>query len=165
MLPRSDRGLTPQRTPSTSSIRSAKPYARPSRGNVDAEWTHDLHALNNPPSSRSMTRNDRLLHSLARSDSDKIMQQANIVNQKRQQTFSIRGMAGPYPVIAKNFAYGTTAADIESAMMGIGGVCLDCRLLSESPYVMAEMVFDTKEGADAIVKTFNLQNVRARPRG
>jgi len=68
-------------------------------------------------------------------------------------------MAGPYIVIAKNFAPGTTAADIESATTPVGGVALSCRIISERPNVMVELIFETKEGADNVVDTFNNQNV------
>ncbi len=72
---------------------------------------------------------------------------------------SIRGLAGPYIVIAKNLALGTTAADIESAMTPVGGVVLGCRLIAERPKVIAELIFESKEGADNVVETFNNQNV------
>jgi hypothetical protein len=61
--------------------------------------------------------------------------------------------------MAKNFALGTTAADIESAMTPVGGVTLSCRLVAERPNVIAEIVFESKEGADNVVDTFNNQNV------
>jgi len=60
--------------------------------------------------------------------------------------------------MAKNLAAGTTAADIESAMAPIGGAVLSCRLIAERPKVIAELVFETKEGADNVVETFNNQN-------
>lgn len=63
-------------------------------------------------------------------------------------------------VVAKNLAQGTTAADIESAMAPIGGVVLSCRLIAERPKVIAELAFETKEGADNVVDTLNNQNVR-----
>ena len=72
---------------------------------------------------------------------------------------SIKGLAGPYIVIAKNFAQGTTADDIESAMTPVGGVCLSCRIVTERPKVIAELTFESKEGADNVVSTFNNQNV------
>lgn len=62
-------------------------------------------------------------------------------------------------VVAKNLAPGTTAADIESAMIPIGGVVLSCRLIAERPKVIAELAFETKEGADNVVDTLNNQNV------
>lgn len=63
--------------------------------------------------------------------------------------------------MAKNFALGTTVADIESAMTPVGGVALSCRIIAERPSVIAEIVFETKEGADNVVDTFNNQNVSA----
>jgi hypothetical protein len=70
---------------------------------------------------------------------------------------SIKGLAGPYVVMAKNFALGTTAADIESAMTPVGGVTLSCRLIQERPTVIAEIIFESKEGADNVIDTFNNQ--------
>ncbi|KAL8813566.1 MAG: hypothetical protein Q9200_000175 [Gallowayella weberi] len=52
---------------------------------------------------------------------------------------SIRGLAGPYTVIGSNFAPGTTAADIRAAMFPIGGEMQDCRIVSKTPTVEAEM--------------------------
>lgn len=68
-------------------------------------------------------------------------------------------MAGPFVVMAQNFAPGTTAADIESAMTPIGGLVMSCRLLKTSPIVIAEIVFESKEGADAVIARFNNQTV------
>ncbi len=61
---------------------------------------------------------------------------------------SIRGQAGPFVVMAQNFAPGTTAADIESAMTPVGGLVTSCRLLKTSPIVIAEIVFESREGAE-----------------
>ena len=72
---------------------------------------------------------------------------------------TIRGLAGPYVVMASNFAPGTTSADIESAMVPIGGEMQSCRIMSSSPTVIAEMVFLDKKGADAVIETFNNQKV------
>jgi hypothetical protein len=72
---------------------------------------------------------------------------------------SIRGLAGPFVVMAQNFAPGTTAADIESAMTPVGGLVMSCRLLKTSPIVIAEIVFESKEGADAVIARFNNQTV------
>lgn len=62
-------------------------------------------------------------------------------------------------VVIKNLAFGTTAADLESAMTPIGGNVLNCRIITERPKVIAEVVFETKEGADNVVDTFNNRNV------
>ena len=71
------------------------------------------------------------------------------------EEISIRGTAGPYVVIGSNFAPGTTAADIESAMMPSGGEMQSCRIISPSPTVMAEMVFAEKQNAESVISTFN----------
>ncbi|TDZ27992.1 putative RNA-binding protein [Colletotrichum spinosum] len=75
---------------------------------------------------------------------------------------SIRGIAGPFAVMAQNFAPGTTAADIESAMTPVGGEMLSCRVIKTTPLLVAEMVFATKEGGDAVIDTFNNQTADGR---
>ena len=72
---------------------------------------------------------------------------------------SIRGIAGPYIVIGSNFAPGTTAADIESAMMPVGGEMQSCKILTAAPTVMAEMIFADKENAELVINTFNNKKV------
>lgn len=72
---------------------------------------------------------------------------------------TIRGLAGPFVVMAQNFAPGTTAADIESAMSPVGGLVTSCRLIKHHPIVIAEIVFESKEGADNVIATFNNQTV------
>ena len=78
--------------------------------------------------------------------------------QPRQQLpgagLSIRGTAGPFVVEASNFAPGTTAADIESALQsvavdsnGANGI-ISCRIVTASPTVIAEMVFTERHIAD-----------------
>ena len=144
---------------------------RPAVGNIDAEWTHDLHSLNNSSAPRGprggkatySNRNDRLHAALNGSASSPALNsQFNIIKPKPSAGISIRGLAGPYAVMAKNFAYGTTAADIESAMTPVGGVALSCVIITERPSVIAEIVFESKEGANNVVETFNNQNVSPR---
>jgi len=72
---------------------------------------------------------------------------------------NIRGMGGPYKVRAQNFALGTTAADIESVMSGIGGELLSCRIVASNPTVMADLIFADKVGAENVVTTFNNKKV------
>ena len=72
---------------------------------------------------------------------------------------TIRGAAGPYVVIASNFAPGTTAADIESAMVPNGSDISSCRIITASPTVMAEMVFSEKSSAEGVIETFNNKKV------
>lgn len=74
---------------------------------------------------------------------------------------TIRGLAGPYAVLAQNFAPGTTAADIESAMTPVGGLVSNCKIIKTHPLVIAEIVFESREGADQAIATFNNQTVRS----
>ena len=77
----------------------------------------------------------------------------------RGSELSIRGMAGPYTVVASNFAPGTTAADISAVMEPVGGEMLSCHLVSSNPTVIAEMVFSERDGADNVVAMFNNKRV------
>ncbi|RFU35850.1 hypothetical protein B7463_g499, partial [Scytalidium lignicola] len=143
--------------------RSSQKPVKTAVGNVDAEWTHDLHTLNNPGASRvsqlpprapkaaRMARADRLQRTLNGSASSPALNsQFNLVAPLASAPgMSIRGLAGPYIVMAKNFAHGTTAADIESAVTPVGGITLNCRIIAQRPQVIAEIIFESKEGADA----------------
>jgi uncharacterized membrane protein YgcG len=80
----------------------------------------------------------------------------------RVQGISIRGLAGPYTVMAQNLAPGTSTADIESAMMPVGGEMLSCKIIKTSPIMVVEMVFVSKIGADAVVEAFNNKTADGR---
>lgn len=149
------------------------PPAQPTRpvGNVDSEWTHDLHSDSSDSRSPARgrkplrsTRGDRIYSALNSSaSSPAISNQFNVVS-PAQPSISIRGRAGPYTVYAKNFAPGTTAADIEDATVtAIKEPPMSCRLLSDRPTVLAELIYETKEMADMMVNTFNNQNARLPP--
>ncbi|OAA58812.1 hypothetical protein ISF_06595 [Cordyceps fumosorosea ARSEF 2679] len=75
--------------------------------------------------------------------------------QQQQQGISIRGIAGPFAVMGQNFAPGTTPADVESAMTPIGGEMIRCAVVKSQPFLMMEMVFASKEGAERVIETFN----------
>ena len=91
-----------------------------------------------------------------------------VTSRGQGEEISIRGIAGPYVVIGSNFAPGTTAADIESAMVPSGGEMQNCRIISSAPTVMAEMVFAEKHNAESVISTFNnkkvWRNVQRSPR-
>jgi len=74
---------------------------------------------------------------------------------------SIRGAAGPYVVVAQNFAQGTTAQDLEHVMLPFAGDLTSCRIITASPTVIAEMVFASKTSADNVVATFNNKKVNS----
>lgn len=72
---------------------------------------------------------------------------------------AIRGLAGPYTIVGENFAPGTTAADIESAMTPFGGVIESCRIVKTKPFIIVEMVFASREGGERVIETFNNKTV------
>ncbi|KAI1644563.1 uncharacterized protein F4817DRAFT_346544 [Daldinia loculata] len=168
--------------------------ARLSGGDINGEWTHDLHnAPKNPraqqdpnslasrihapgtsaPRPRNAPRNarpnraSRLANAYERTTFSPAtaQQQLNVRSAPTQppgQGITIRGLAGPFAVMAQNFAPGTTAADIESAMTPVGGLVSSCRLIKTHPIVIAEIVFESKEGADRVIQTFNNQTADGR---
>ncbi|KAF1812967.1 hypothetical protein P152DRAFT_458140 [Eremomyces bilateralis CBS 781.70] len=84
---------------------------------------------------------------------------SNIASVRRtSDAIQVKGMGSPNTVIASNFAYGTTAADIESVLLapenGIDGL-LRCRLLSSSPTVIAELTFSERFAAERVIGLFN----------
>ncbi|CAH0043063.1 unnamed protein product [Clonostachys solani] len=148
------------------------------KGDVNGEWTHDLHSTVNPPkkstslSSRiskpgsktapqaaSKKTTARRAAALDRMDVDvNVQKQVNI----RSQGISIRGIAGPFTVVGQNFAPGTTAADIESVLTPFGGHMESCKIVKTKPFVVAEMVFASKEGGDRVIETFNNKTADGR---
>jgi hypothetical protein len=83
----------------------------------------------------------------------------NVVSPPAGNGITIKGLAGPFAVLAQNFAPGTTAADIESALTPVGGLISSCRLVKTHPIVIAEIVFESKEGADRVIERFDKQTV------
>lgn len=137
---------------------------------MNADWTHDLHDSITPASMRGTRRNNRgrgvdregrlekVLNGSASSPA--LASQFNIVsNTKGSGGISIRGLAGPATVMAENFAPGTSAADIESAMTPVGGPMLKCNVSTFGPTVTAELVFESREGADNVIDQFHDQIV------
>ncbi|KAF2813972.1 uncharacterized protein BDZ99DRAFT_516596 [Mytilinidion resinicola] len=167
----------PAQTPSLASRvgitkRSASAAPKP---NVNGKWGHDLHSQNNPrarvaqlprtaSTSRIEQRGNRFLNELRSDEPSPLSAQANIRGNATNGAsgISIRGMAGPYTVIASNFAPGTTAADIEAVMAPIGGEMLGCKLVSKEPTVIAEMMFVAREGVDNVIATFNNKKADGR---
>ncbi|KAI1096585.1 hypothetical protein F5B19DRAFT_437136 [Rostrohypoxylon terebratum] len=157
-------------------------------GNVNAEWTHDLHnaqgkgakAQKDPNSlaarihapgtsisrpqlapRRTSKRTAMLRNALERTASSPASEQQ--INWQRtptgpsRQGIKIKGSAGPFVVMAQNFAPGTTAADIENVMTPVGGLISSCRILKTHPIIIAEITFESKEGANQVIKQFNNQ--------
>ncbi|KAI1213122.1 uncharacterized protein F4807DRAFT_412997 [Annulohypoxylon truncatum] len=157
-------------------------------GNVNNEWTHDLHnahgkgakAQKDPNSlasrihapgtpiprqqttpRRTPKRTAMLRNALERAASSPATEQQ--MNWQRTPTgpsgqgIKIKGSAGPFVVMAQNFAPGTTAADIENVMTPVGGLISSCRILKTHPIIIAEITFESKEGANRVIQQFNNQ--------
>ncbi|KAI1854794.1 hypothetical protein JX265_002433 [Neoarthrinium moseri] len=171
--------------------------ARIPPGDINREWTHDLHNSRSTPNLRAQSqrqqqqpkpnslaarihapgqkpavkqapagagngRGNNRAAKLASAVSRASTAQMNIAQAPPARGLTIRGLAGPFAVIAQNFAPGTTAADIESAVTPIGGIVSSCRLIKTHPLVIAEVVFESKEGADRVIETFNNQTADGR---
>lgn len=97
---------------------------------------------------------------------DSVRQQVNIVKNGKSQRpdagMTIRGLAGPFAVMGQNFAPGTTAADVESAMTPVGGEMVSCEVVKTQPFMIVEMVFASREGGERVIETFNNKTVRPR---
>lgn len=63
-------------------------------------------------------------------------------------------------VVGSNFAPGTTAADIQSALEPIAGPMLSCRVIGHHPMVTAEFEYADKWNAENVVANFHNQRVR-----
>lgn len=82
--------------------------------------------------------------------------------QEDDQELSIRGAAGPFCVVARNFDPGTSAADVESVMQPVGGDIVGSKLVATEPTVVVELLFVSKVGAESVVSTFNNRRVRIK---
>ncbi|PTB37429.1 uncharacterized protein TrAFT101_011152 [Trichoderma asperellum] len=161
-------------------------------GDVNGEWTHDLHStVNRPNSSANAPLSSRITlpggaaaNSAAKKAAakkkvarltaafdrmetdDSVKRQVNIVkngkSQARDTGMTIRGLAGPFAVMAQNFAPGTTAADIESAMTPVGGEMVSCEIVKTQPFIIVEMVFASREGGEKVIETFNNKTADGR---
>ncbi|KAJ8120373.1 hypothetical protein ONZ43_g2904 [Nemania bipapillata] len=167
--------------------------ARVPAGNINGDWTHDLHGTQDGRQSRAQqpapnslaarvhtpgttfpkprpgmqnTRSNRankLASAFTRTAASSFSgQQMTVVDSPQGHGITIKGLAGPFAVLAQNFAPGTTAADIESALTPVGGLISSCRLVKTHPIVIAEIVFESKEGADRVIERFDQQTADGR---
>lgn len=73
---------------------------------------------------------------------------------------AIKGTSsGPFTVVGSNFAPGTTAADIQSALEPVAGETMSCYVVSQRPAVTAEIVFAERWSAENAVANFHNQRV------
>ncbi|OQE28144.1 hypothetical protein PENFLA_c005G01924 [Penicillium flavigenum] len=80
----------------------------------------------------------------------------------RGSNMSIKGASGPFYVIGRNFAPGTTAADIQSALEPITGPMLNCQIVASHPSVVAEFAYAEKTAAELVVANFHNQRADGR---
>ncbi|KAG6002118.1 hypothetical protein E4U21_003444 [Claviceps maximensis] len=141
-------------------------------------WTHDLRisvngnsrkngslnarittsGVNKPNSAarKRFPRNSKLAAAFDKMDADQVnVVPSSTARETVPMGMTIRGLAGLYAVMGQNFAPGTTAADIESAMTPVGGEMTSCKIIKTSPFVLAEMVFSSREGGERVIETFN----------
>ncbi|KAM0259416.1 hypothetical protein ACHAQJ_003310 [Trichoderma viride] len=179
----------PPQNKSTPATAGRRRRASVPAGDVNGEWTHDLHSTVNRPNSSSNVplssrvtlpggaagngaskkaatkkKVARLTAAFDRMETDdSVKQQVNIVkNGKRDAGMTIRGLAGPFAIMAQNFAPGTTAADVESAMTPVGGEMVSCEVVKTQPFMIVEMVFSSREGGEKVIETFNNKTADGR---
>ncbi|KAH0542182.1 hypothetical protein FGG08_003403 [Glutinoglossum americanum] len=145
-----------------------RPASTTPKSNIDDKWSHDLHHKNNPQASRvsqlpmrhssaRITRDNRLYAALQSDTTSNSITDNQINIRGAANGITIRGSAGPYTVIASNFAPGTTSDDIRSALEQHTTDIISCIILSAAPTVIAEIVFQQKSSAEIVIDTFNNQ--------
>ncbi|KAK5018849.1 hypothetical protein LTR39_000749 [Cryomyces antarcticus] len=142
-----------------------------SGANINKKWNHDLHSTSAIRTAGKAERSNRFnaadaLHGSVAEPSLDTQSSSTVTPAKEIASngngILIRGMAGPYIVMASNFAPGTTAADIESVMQPVGGEMTGCKLVSSNPTVIVEMGFVEKSGAENVIAMFNNKRADGR---
>ncbi|QKX54770.1 uncharacterized protein TRUGW13939_01859 [Talaromyces rugulosus] len=119
----------------------------------------------------SSTRGARpgLSGSIRRTREDRMLADINAGNDVQVKSnvtgkgISIKGTgSGPFVVLARNFAPGTNAADIEAALEPVAGKIQGVNIQTFTPYVSAEIACAEKWGAEAIVAQFHGQKADGR---
>lgn len=125
-----------------------------------------INGIRNPQQARSLltrtvsdsrlNRRNRALEDVATDSSGSGLRNQVNIHTSSGNDFTIRGQAAPPKtiVVAQNFARGTTAADIESVMLSFAED-VQCRLVTASPTVIAELTFADRDAAEQVVAQFN----------
>ncbi|KAJ5711470.1 hypothetical protein N7488_005626 [Penicillium malachiteum] len=151
-----------QRSASTTNLRGNK--SNPASANnprvkklnpVSASAPKKDFKNNRDPKNNRRSNADRILNAVQAGSP-----QATV--RKPKTGLSIKGASGPFVVIASNFAPGTTAADIQSALEPLSGPMLSCRVISHNPEVVAELAFDEKWNAENAIANFHNQRADGR---
>ncbi|OAQ68201.1 pentatricopeptide repeat protein [Pochonia chlamydosporia 170] len=179
-------GVKKQRAPAAAAAAAVNTRrASLPAGNVNGEWTHDLHDSVNGKSAkggslssritlpgaktnnatttkRAANRKAKLAAAVDKMDTDQVNVVTPTTQTRSGMGLTIRGLAGPFALLGQNFAPGTTAADIESAMTPIGGEMVSCKIVKTKPFLIAEMVFVSREGGERVIDTFNNKTADGR---
>jgi hypothetical protein len=77
-------------------------------------------------------------------------------NYRLNDNLEAGGSGGRYTVIARNFAPGTDISAIQGLVsLSSTAELLSCRIYSQKPTVVAELVFATQEGAESVINSFS----------
>ncbi|RAL03447.1 DUF185-domain-containing protein [Aspergillus ibericus CBS 121593] len=124
----------------------------------------------NPPSSapaRQGPRSGARPTNRRRPDENRLLSALNPesgqANVRNGVGMTIKGVgSGPFVVVGSNFAPGTTAADIQSALEPVSGKILRCWITSQHPAVTAEITFAEKQAAESAIANFHNQRADGR---
>ncbi|EAW13852.1 uncharacterized protein ACLA_068800 [Aspergillus clavatus NRRL 1] len=103
-----------------------------------------------------------------RPDEDRLLSALNPASgqatvRDNQVGMTIRGAgSGPFVVVGSNFAPGTTAADIQSALEPVSGPIMSCWITSQHPTVTAEITLAEKWSAENVIANFHNQRADGR---
>ncbi|KAJ5938652.1 hypothetical protein N7466_001786 [Penicillium verhagenii] len=151
----------PKRSASTANLRGNKPNSKPNfkpnpkPNPKPAPATAPTAPAKKPARNNRQPNKDRLQNAIESGSS-----QATIHSPR--SGLSIKGASGPFIVIGSNFAPGTTAADIQSALEPTSGPMLSCRVISHNPTVTAEFAFENKWNAENVVANYHHQRADGR---
>ncbi|ODM16614.1 hypothetical protein SI65_08121 [Aspergillus cristatus] len=146
-------GVT-KRSASTSS--KPKPKPKSNKPAVSAAPPASSKAPRSKPANKRRPDEDRLISALNPANGQSTIRD-------NSGGMSIKGASsGPFVVIGSNFAPGTTAADIQSALEPVCGSVMNCWITSQYPTVTAEITFAEKWSAENTVANFHNQKADGR---
>ncbi|EED18529.1 hypothetical protein TSTA_122610 [Talaromyces stipitatus ATCC 10500] len=160
-------GVGNKKTPTDRSLasrigvvkRSASTSSKPKSNTFAAARATAKQTTQTKSTSSRRSREDRMVEDInGRKDTN-----VNVTPRKPTE-ITIKGTAatGPFVVVGRNFAPGTNAADIETAMEPVAGHIVGVHITSYTPYVNAQIACAEKWGAEAIVAQFNGQKADGR---
>ncbi|KAE8384826.1 hypothetical protein BDV23DRAFT_166104 [Aspergillus alliaceus] len=136
--------------------RSAPAASKPKKANRTPSAPARVATSNAKPGQKRRPDEDRLMSALNPAKGQATVRDGST-------GLSIKGAgSGPFVVVGGNFAPGTTAADIQSAMEPVTGEILRCWVTSQHPTVTAEVTFAEKWAAESAIANFHNQRADGR---